>query len=96
MYLVELTYISELNEIDEHLEAHRDFLNKYLKAQKLLLAGRKNPRNGGLIVFSAESTSEVEQIIAKDPFKIHNLAEYRIIEFIPSVTAEILNSVANL
>ncbi len=96
MYLVELTYISELNKIDQHLEAHRDFLNKYLKAQKLLLAGRKNPRKGGLIIFTAESTSEVEQIIAEDPFKIHNLAEYRIIEFIPSVTAEILNSVANL
>ncbi len=92
MYLVELTYISELSDVDRHLEAHVAFLNKYRNAGNLLLAGRKNPREGGLIIFSADSIAGVEAIIAEDPFKIHNLAEYRIIEFIPSITAEVIGS----
>ncbi|WP_440604657.1 YciI family protein [Bacillus sp. GB_SG_008] len=49
-----------------------------------MFSGRRNPRVGGIILMNAVSEQEIETIIAEDPFYIHNIARYEIIEFTPT------------
>ncbi len=81
MFVIELTYIVPLEQIDAHMGEHMKFLNKYYKQNKFVASGRKVPRTGGIILALAESKEAVEKIIAEDPFFSHQLAEFKIIEF---------------
>ena len=74
-------------DIEANLEAHRQFLDKYYAAGTFLLSGRKDPRNGGIIIAKANSLEEVQKIIQEDPFHRAKVAEYEITEFLPSKTA---------
>lgn len=86
MFIVSLTYISEISEVDKYLEAHIEYLNKYYELGIFIASGRKVPRTGGIILAQAESRSELEKILNNDPFKINNLANYELTEFVPTKT----------
>lgn len=81
MFIIELTYKVPLQEADAQMAAHIEFLDKYYKSGHFLASGRKEPRDGGLIFAKASSKKRVEEIIAEDPFKKLDIADYRIIEF---------------
>lgn len=80
MVIVNITYTVELGKIEQKLEEHIDFLNKYYANNKFICSGRKNPRTGGVILCNADK-EEVSEIIKEDPFYINNLGNYEIIEF---------------
>ena len=80
MVIVNITYTVELKEIEQKLSEHIAFLNKYYANNKFICSGRKNPRNGGIILCNAKK-EEVSEIIKEDPFYINKLGEYEIIEF---------------
>ncbi|MDR3652458.1 MAG: YciI family protein [Paludibacter sp.] len=80
MYIVILTY-NNINKIDEHLNEHRLFLDKYYALNKFICSGAQNPRTGGVILCNADSKIEVECIISEDPFNKNKVATYEIIEF---------------
>src|SRR5688500_1302241 len=88
MFVIELTYTSDLAEIDAHMAAHVKFLNKYYASGHFLVSGRKIPRDGGIILAVGSNRSEIEAIVNEDPFYKHRLAEFRIIEFRASQRAE--------
>ncbi|MDP4170378.1 MAG: YciI family protein, partial [Bacillota bacterium] len=50
MFIVELTYVKSLDEIDRLREAHVAFLKKYYEKGIFLMSGPKNPRKGGIII----------------------------------------------
>ena len=81
MFVIELVYTAPLTEIDAHMRAHVEFLNKYYAAGNFLVSGRKIPRDGGIIIAVGKSRDEIEKIIAEDPCHARGLAEFRIIEF---------------
>ncbi len=81
MYIIELTYIVPLEELDAHMTDHVKYLHKYYKQNKFVTSGRKVPRTGGIILALADSLEEVNQVISEDPFFIHNLAEFKVTEF---------------
>ncbi len=87
MFIIALTYIRPIADIEANLQAHRQFLDKYYAAGTFLLSGRKEPRNGGIIIAKAGSLAEVQKIVQEDPFHQANVAEYEITEFLPSKTA---------
>tara|TARA_R110002033_G_scaffold170341_1_gene212624 strand:+ start:115 stop:402 length:288 start_codon:yes stop_codon:yes gene_type:complete len=91
MFIINLTYKTELNKIDNHINNHIEFLNEQYELGNFLASGRKVPRTGGIILSNVESKSELEKIIEKDPFKINNLADYELTEFIPSKTCNELS-----
>ncbi|WP_166962977.1 YciI family protein [Yeosuana marina] len=91
MFIISLTYKTQLEKIDQYLNEHIDFLNEQYELGNFLVSGRKIPRTGGIILSKASSKSELEKIIEKDPFKINELADYEITEFIPSKTNEKLS-----
>jgi uncharacterized protein YciI len=88
MFVIELTYKVDLEEIDAHMRAHVAFLKKYYASGHFLVSGRKVPRDGGIIVAVAENRERIEAIVREDPFHAHGLADFRIIEFRASQRAD--------
>ncbi|MCT2409528.1 YciI family protein [Chryseobacterium antibioticum] len=84
MYIISLTYKTSLENVERFIPEHNDFLNKYYRSGNFITSGRKEPRTGGIILAAADSKGEVEQIIKEDPFYSNQIADYDIIEFIPS------------
>lgn len=91
MFIISLTYIKPIEEVDKHLAAHVEFLKEQYANKKFITSGRKIPRTGGIIISNANSLEEVKSIITHDPFYINNIANYEITEFIPSMAAEGFN-----
>lgn len=81
MFIIELTYKVSTTVIDEQMAAHMAYLEKYYASGNFLASGRKEPRDGGIILAVASDKKRVEEIINQDPFKQKGLADYRIIEF---------------
>jgi uncharacterized protein YciI len=88
MFVIELIYKAALAEIDSHMGAHVAFLKKYYAAGNFLVSGRKIPRDGGIILAVGESRERIEAIVREDPFHVHGLAEFRVIEFRASQRAK--------
>ncbi|GAA3581536.1 YciI family protein [Snuella lapsa] len=88
MFIINLTYKTELDCVDQFLNDHIEFLNAQYELGHFLASGRKIPRTGGVILSNVKNKSELEKIIKRDPFKINELADYELIEFVPSKTSE--------
>jgi uncharacterized protein YciI len=88
MFIVSLTYKRPLEEVDIHLDAHVAYLKQEFGKGNFIASGRKVPRTGGVILCSAKTRTELDAILAKDPFQIAGIADYDIIEFVPSMVAE--------
>ncbi|MEM9919890.1 MAG: YciI family protein [Bacteroidota bacterium] len=88
MFVIELTYKVALEKVDEYLEAHIDYLKQQYADKTFIASGRKIPRTGGMILSKINSKEELLEILAKDPFKMNDLADYKIVEFIPSMTSK--------
>jgi len=83
MIIVELTYKKSLDEVNEFLSQHRDFLSKYYQKGIFVASGPKKPRDGGIILaFTNRAT--MEKLILDDPFYQNDIAEYRFIQFEPN------------
>ena len=96
MFIIILSYLKPISEIDALLEPHVKFLNDYYASGVFLASGRKVPRTGGVILAKAESREEIERIVAEDPFAVHGVASYEIIEFTASKAAPGLEGLLNL
>ena len=88
MFVIELQYKADLEQIDKHMAAHVKFLKKYYASGHFVVSGRKIPRDGGIIVATGSSRQEIEDIAREDPFFTNGLAEFRIIEFRASQRAD--------
>jgi uncharacterized protein YciI len=88
MFVIELVYTADLARIDGQMRAHVRFLQKYYASGNFLVSGRKIPRDGGIILAVAESRARIEAIVAEDPFHVHGLADFRVIEFRASQRAD--------
>lgn len=81
MFVIELIYKAELSEIDTHMKAHVAYLKQHYDAGRFIVSGRKVPRDGGIILALGESREQIEAIVRQDPFSVHGLADFRVIEF---------------
>lgn len=86
MFIIDLKYIVQLEQLDAHMTDHVKFLQKYYKANVFIASGRKVPRTGGIILAVAKTKEEIEAIMREDPFCIHKLAEFTVTEFLTSQT----------
>ena len=95
MFIISVEYKKPLAEVDSHLPAHIEYLKAQYKAGNFLLSGRKKPRTGGIILSNIGSKEDLDQIIKQDPFYHHQVADYHIIEFEPSMTSAGLEFLKN-
>ena len=90
LFVIDLTYVVDLSEVEPHMDDHREFLRNNYDAGLFLASGRKEPRTGGVIL-AAGDRDEIEDAIDADPFKRNGVAVYTITEFLPSMTAPALS-----
>jgi len=84
MFIISLSYKTSLENVEHFIPEHNDFLEKHYHSGNFIASGRKDPRTGGIILANGNSKDEIEKIIKEDPFYIHQIADYNIIEFIPT------------
>ncbi|MFF8311603.1 YciI family protein [Streptomyces lydicus] len=92
MFVLELTYTAPLDRVDAALEAHVEWLHKEYAAGHFIAAGRKVPRDGGVILAAGIDRATVERIVAEDPFTQAGVCAYRITEFVATTTAPALET----
>lgn len=88
MYILLCTYVKPLEEVDKVLSAHRDYLHAKIKSGELIVAGRRNPRVGGVLLVKANSLAEAKRVADEDPFTASGVANFDIIEWTPTVMSE--------
>jgi uncharacterized protein YciI len=84
MFFISLTYVKPLAQVDALIPRHNEFLDRHYAAGTFLLSGRKEPRTGGAIVAVGPSRQAVLELLEEDPFNMHGVATYEVIEFSPS------------
>ncbi|EGF90228.1 YCII-related domain protein [Asticcacaulis biprosthecium C19] len=87
MIIVLLTYKVSTEELDTSIDAHRDWLMASIEAGRLLAAGRKVPRTGGMLLARGD-LDQVKTWAATDPFAVNGLADYDFTEVAVTLTAD--------
>lgn len=83
MILVLMRYVKPIEEVEEHTEAHRAFVDQLVREGKVIVAGPRDPRTGGLMLTTFETDVEAMKRLVDDPFFEHGIAEYEAIRFKP-------------
>lgn len=92
MFVIILSYVEPIDVVERHLAAHVEYLKKQYEAGIFIASGRRIPRTGGVILARAGNRHAVQEIIEQDPFSVHGVAKYDVIEFSPSMAAPELSS----
>ncbi|WP_395575911.1 YciI family protein [Streptomyces sp. BK79] len=90
MFVLELSYTAPLDAVDALLQEHVAWLDELYEQGVALASGRKEPRDGGVIVAVAEDRARMEEIAAGDPFVRAGVCAYRVTEFAATKTAPAL------
>ena len=88
MFVLLLTYVKALDEVDALMRDHMAWLNEHYDAGRFLVSGRQIPRTGGVIVAHGDDREEMEAIAASDPFVIGGVATCAVIQFRASQRAD--------
>ncbi|KQT33789.1 hypothetical protein ASG29_05305 [Sphingomonas sp. Leaf412] len=80
MSLILLTYVASLEKVDALMPAHVEWVEAAMREGAFLVAGRRNPRTGGVILAHGTATA-VEAIAATDPFVTGGVATVEVVAF---------------
>jgi uncharacterized protein YciI len=79
MYVVSLTYKVAQEIVDQHVDAHMDWVNDAFDQGIFIASGRKVPRTGGVLLSKADRLT-LDESLAKDPFNVHGVADFDVVE----------------
>lgn len=68
LFIVTLTYRAAKAEIEAALPAHRVWLAQHITSGRFLAAGPLESRTGGLILVHGDDRTELDALLASDPF----------------------------
>jgi uncharacterized protein YciI len=80
MYVVSLTYKVPEEIVEFHLPGHVEWLQAAFDEGVFMVAGRKIPRTGGLLLSNADR-AVLDASLAKDPFYVNGVADFEVMEF---------------
>ena len=66
---------------DDIMKEHMAYSQKAMDEGLILMSGLKSDMNGGLFIMRAESIDKIIAYLDDEPFKVHGIQEYKIIEF---------------
>lgn len=81
LFIIKLRYIAPIDQVDKYLIEHRAYLDTCYANGNYLASGPQVPRTGGIILAQGASKIQIDELMQKDPFMIHGIAEYDVIEF---------------
>jgi uncharacterized protein YciI len=88
MFLLLCNYTKPIEDVDKALVAHREYLKEKTRSGELLVAGRREPRSGGILITTHKTMLEATKFVENDPFMIQGVAEFQILEWTPTVKME--------
>ncbi|MFE3900055.1 YciI family protein [Streptomyces sp. NPDC059153] len=88
MFVLELTCTAPVERVDALLQDHVAWLDTQYAAGVFIASGRKNPRDGGVILAVGDDRAQIEKIAAEDPFTAQGVCTYRITEFITTKSSD--------
>ncbi|GAA0696926.1 hypothetical protein ISN75_12085 [Dyella marensis] len=88
LYVVTLTYLRAQQDIQAHLGTHRDWLIEHARAGRIIAAGPLETGDGGAILAHCESRSELDDMLERDSFRVHGLAQYGVQAFDAALRAQ--------
>lgn len=68
---------------DDIMKVHMTYTQKAMDSGLILMSGLKSNMSGGIFIMKAESVEEVEEYLAKEPFKVNGIQDYKVTEFSP-------------
>lgn len=77
LYSIVLSYTRPMPEVNQHLESHKAWLIANVQEGRIVFAGPLEPRTGGLVLASCVNREELDGMMARDSFIVHQVAEYR-------------------
>ena len=87
MFIVTLTYLKPVEEIDALMPSHIEWLDEGYESGLFIASGRRIPRTGGVILARSGDEQALRDNLARDPFVIHGAARCDLVEFAASMTA---------
>jgi uncharacterized protein YciI len=93
IYIVILTYIGPIEDIDAQVSGHVEWLKKGYTDGVFLASGRRVPRNGGVILVRGGDLATVEARMRDDPFQRLGLARVEIFPFEASMMVDELTGI---
>ncbi|HCM9227693.1 YciI family protein [Enterobacter bugandensis] len=93
IYVVVLTYIKPLEDVDSQIPAHVEWLKKGYLDGVFLASGRRIPRDGGVILAKCDNIEVLETRLRQDPFQKLNIAKAEIFPFEATMKAHLLESI---
>ncbi len=88
MFVILFTHLKPLVEVNKFLQAHFSFLDHAYAKGVYVLSGRREPRNGAVILARSESRQALVALLEEDPFIKEGMAQFEIYEFIPGRSSE--------
>jgi len=85
LYAVTISYVRPPEEVDAHLDTHRDWLVRHSKAGRIIVAGPLEPRIGGFLLVQCNSRAELDTMLAEDSYAVHKVATSDIRAFSPAL-----------
>lgn len=81
-------YLTPIAEVDAHREAHLEFIAGLVRNGRVLLAGRRTPPDGSVIVFRGGNADEALRLLDDDPYRAAGVVAYDAVGvFTPGVHA---------
>jgi uncharacterized protein YciI len=80
MYFLHVNLTQKPGRLDAQRDAHVTWVKKYVDNGVFLLASAKTNGLGGVIIAYGVAREMIREIIAQDPYVIHDLVEYQIID----------------
>ena len=87
MFVLLLTYVKPLAEVDALMREHMAWLREHYAAGRFVVSGRQIPRTGGVILARGDDRAEMEALAATDPFVRAGAATCEVVQFRASQTA---------
>jgi len=81
VFVLLLTYVKPLAEVDALMREHVAWLREHYDAGRFVVSGRRTPRTGGVIVARGDDLAEMEALAASDPFVRGGVATCEVIRF---------------
>lgn len=86
MFLILLRYLRPLHEVDAVRPRHVEFLDRGFSEGHYVLAGRRIPPEGGVLVARGTDVEEARKLAEADPYVQQGIAEYELIQFHAGLT----------
>jgi len=84
MFIVIVSFKKSQDVLNQNLLLHRNFLDECYAKNYFIASGQNSQATGGVIISQLSDRTKLEKIIKQDPLYVHDIAEYKFIEFTPT------------